>query len=169
MTKFILFLLALFVATVAVADTRAERQARQERIFQIEERIRATRPRNRLTPARAENISDEEVREVKAVVAQVLAKAIVNISTVVTGCECEDGPFCTEQVWVITYGSVAGQGLLLSRIAHRWKIGPVQQWWLDYERAGTKRYRTSKELDDAEDALTEAFPACLGKPDKPLQ
>jgi hypothetical protein len=31
------------------------------------------------------------------------------------------------------------------------------------------RYQTWKDFDDAEEALKEAFPACLGKSDTPLR
>lgn len=109
-----------------------ERQAQQDRIYQIENRIKETEPRRRDAPARSENISDNEVREIQNVVRDVLPHAIVNISTVVTGCPCEDGPACTDQVWLTATKGEDTYGLQLSRINNHWTIGPIQAWWLKY-------------------------------------
>jgi hypothetical protein len=113
---------------------RAALRAKYERIFAIEERMRQIQPRRRDTPVRAENIRDGEVREIQLVTSPVLPGAIINISTVVVGCPCEDGATCTDQVWVLAHRPDKTLGLLLSKINNRWTVGPVQRWWLEYEK-----------------------------------
>jgi len=130
-----------------------------ERLSLIEDRIEATRPYPRVTPSRPENIRDEEVREIQRVIAEILPDTIVNSSTVVTGCTCEDGPTCSDQVWVIAYRPGRSKGVLLSRINGAWRVGPVQHWWLEYEKL-ERRFRADY---NAEDAFKEQFPACLDK------
>jgi hypothetical protein len=68
-----------------------------------------------------------------------LPDAIVNISGVVTGCACEDGPACSDQVWVVAYRPEWSKGLELSKINGHWTVGPLQQWWLDYEKLEAER------------------------------
>lgn len=53
------------IATSQVHDERAERRARMEHLFQVEQRINATRPYRRETPLRAMNITDAEVKEIR--------------------------------------------------------------------------------------------------------
>jgi hypothetical protein len=52
-------------------------------------------PARRDGPLRAVDVSDDEVREMQAVALQVQPDSILNISGVVTGCPCEDGPACS--------------------------------------------------------------------------
>ena len=96
------------------------------------------------------------------VLAQVRPGDIVNIGTVVSGCPCEDGSTCSDQVWVVAHSPGTSVGLLLSRINSHWVIGPVQQWWLDREDLYARRDSFSSRFTyfAAEDALTERFPAC---------
>jgi hypothetical protein len=89
--------------------------------------------------------------------------ALVNIGTVVTGCPCEDGPSCTEQVWVVAYQPERSVGLVLSRIDGRWGIGPLQQWWLDYDDLEARResFRSYDDFIVATEALTRRHPKCV--------
>ena len=86
-------------------------------------------------------MSDEEVREIQAVVFQVLPGSILNISGVVSECPCEDGPACSDQVWIVAHRPNQTKGLQLSRIDAHWAIGPVQQWWFDFENLAATRQR----------------------------
>jgi hypothetical protein len=106
-------------------------------------RIWSSRPARRDEPLRYANLSDVEVREIQRVTHGVIPDAYVNISGVVTGCPCEDGPACTDQVWVVAYGAGEMKGLQLSRINRHWSIGPVQQWWLDDDALEAYRGRYS--------------------------
>src|ERR1041384_5277939 len=106
-----------------MAAWQAERSVTSNRAFEL-------RPVRRDTPLRYLNLSDEEVREVQRVSAKYLPRDTVNISPVVTGCPCEEGPDCTEQVYVLASKESGTRGLQLSRVRNRWTVGVVQQWWL---------------------------------------
>ncbi len=128
----------------------------------------STMPARREGPLRADNITDEEVREIQGVMASLAPGAIVNISGVVTGCPCEDGGGCTDQVWVVAYRPERSRGLQLSRISGHWSVGPVQQWWLDYARLQTQRPDASdrqawSDYLAAQEKLEQRYPTC-GKP-----
>ena len=119
-------------------------------------------PVRRLGPLRVTNITDEEVREVQAVVRQTIPGAIVDIEGVVTGCDCGDGPACSDQVWIVAYRPERSRGLQLSRIGGHWTIGPMQQWWLDYDalNASARRFPTVSAYQAAQSDLLERYPAC---------
>ncbi|MEO0423599.1 MAG: hypothetical protein AAF184_14775 [Pseudomonadota bacterium] len=113
-----------------------------------------------LRRVREENISDEEVREIRAVMLSHFPGAIVNIGAVTEGCHCADGPACENQVWVVADRNQVSNGLRLSRIGGVWLIGPVQEWWLEYE-AYQQRLLEARKIRDREErgrryqALTE--------------
>lgn len=131
-------------------------------ILRFQERVRRTMPRRRDAPLRAENISDNEVREIQAVAHGVVPDTLVNISGVVTGCPCEEGQGCSDQVWIVAYSPGQMKGLQLSRINGRWTLGPVQQWWLDLERIDDRRERFASwtEYLTARRQLYDKFPSC---------
>ena len=126
------------------------------RLSEIEYRAEKARPRRRESPAREANISDREVEEVVRAVATIRPGAVVNIGTVVTGCPCEDGPTCTDQVWIVTHMPGSTAGFLLSRIDDHWTVGPVQGWWWDYERLLAREGWHGSGADK----LLERFPVC---------
>lgn len=101
-------------------------------LAELEIRARQIYPRRRDTPLRDLNITDFEIREVQQVASKHKMPRLVNISAVVTGCPCEEGGGCTEQVFVV--GDVAGHstGLQLSRRKNQWDISRAQKWWLEY-------------------------------------
>ena len=90
-------------------------------------RIHQSRPHRLEGPLRYDNISDIEVREIEKEVREIMPGAIVNISGVTTGCPCEDGPKCTDQVWIVAYRPERSTGLMLSKIDGHWRVGPVQK------------------------------------------
>lgn len=108
-------------------------------------------------PARSTNIADQEILEIEAVMREQHPGAVVNIGTVVNECPCEDGPDCTEQVWVVAYLPHASQGLQLSRLNGRWQIGPLQQWWLRFERFNQQPYPQGRIGDPTLTAQVEAY------------
>jgi hypothetical protein len=118
-------------------------------------------PTRRDNPLRDSNITDEEVREIQIVARQVMPGAIVNISGVVAGCPCEDGPACSDQVWIVAYTSQKSRGFQLSKVSDHWTIGPVQQWWFDYDdlNARSRSLRPSVFLTLANEMM-EKYPAC---------
>lgn len=119
-------------------------------------------PLRRDGPLRETNISDLEVREIQAIAATVSPGAIVNISGVVTGCPCEDGPACTDQVWIVAHRANQSRGLQLSKIDDHWAIGAVQQWWLDWDSlVASRRQMSRNDFFAAEEAMQARLPQCL--------
>jgi hypothetical protein len=87
--------------------------------------------------------------------------AILYISGVVTGCPCEEGPSCSDQVWVVPQNELKTNRTLLSRISGRWTIGPIQEWWLNKAHLEADYHLTAGQRAEALDALWEKFPACM--------
>jgi hypothetical protein len=167
MKKCLLLVIAMVHHGNAIAQTQDEQRgasyrARMEKLWAIEKRIYETRPQRRDAPLREENIRDEEVKEIRAAARGVVPEAIVNISGVVTGCPCEEGPACSDQVWILASNADKTLGLQLSKIGNAWTIGLVQRWWFEHAalQARQRSFRSHSEYYDAEDALTEKFPMC---------
>lgn len=137
--------------------------AESQRRDLVGSRILKTQPRRRDSPLRDTNISDDEVREIKAVAQRVLPGSLVNISGVVTGCPCEEGAGCSDQVWAVAYRPGRMKGLQLSKIAGHWAIGSVQQWWLDKEDLDNNKPTDWKTYRTAISALQDRFPACASQ------
>jgi hypothetical protein len=164
-------LLGCLIGSTALSQTTerqrelAARRARLERLIAIEDRIAATAPKRRDSPLRAENISDLEVAEIQRAAGKIYPGAVFNISGVVTGCACEDGPACTDQVWILASRSGRTIGLLLSKIDGHWTIGPVQQWWLEDEQLGTRRHENVSRSGyfTFGDEHKEKFPICAAE------
>jgi hypothetical protein len=138
--------------------------ARQNRSRLISDRIRQTQPDRRNGPLREANLSDNEVREIQAIAFRIFPGAILNISGVVTGCPCEEGPACADQVWVVARSGGHTNGLQLSRIGGRWAVGVVQQWWLNYQKLQADRTLPPGKRYDALQAMHDNFPACTEGP-----
>jgi hypothetical protein len=146
-----------------------------ERMQKVSERIGKTRPSRRDGPLRETNLNDEEVREIQAVAHGVVPDSLVNISGVVTGCPCEEGSGCLDQVWIVAYRPGEMKGLQLSRINGRWELGVVQQWWLDREKlerwwldsakreGGGSSYSSYVAYEKAQQALYDRFPVCTAE------
>ncbi|WP_405223467.1 hypothetical protein [Lentisalinibacter sediminis] len=153
------------------AAGEADKTVTAERSYQRWSRAYQLRPRRPTDPLRETNISDNEVRQIEQATRAVFPTALVNISGVTSGCPCEDGPDCTDQVWVVAWHSEESHGLKLSLIGGEWVIGPVQRWWLQYESLGD-RYDALGALDTEEKwaaarglmrermSLIESFPEC---------
>jgi hypothetical protein len=158
-------LLSLAVTGVVQAQSKSEQDEWLERYRLIREvRLRAhlMEPRRRDEPLREANISDYEVREILHVVREHLPKVIVNIGPVVTGCSCEEGRACTEQVFIQANTTTGSVGLLLSRVARRWDISKTQMWWLRWSALQAKQYSMDfLEFREREWQLARDFPACL--------
>jgi hypothetical protein len=152
-----------FVSRVeATAAPQPERQRLQFYMpYRPDDRALELRPRRRDAPLRELNISDDEVREVQAAFGANVRPEMLNIAGVVTGCPCEDGSGCAEQVWVEVAGRSASRGYLLSRVDGHWTIGPVQRWWLRWQllEANAKKLGW-QEYTKAVARLNAEFPAC---------
>jgi hypothetical protein len=161
-------LAALLVAPAAHirgAEDRADpAQVRRmmERHWAVERRIQETSPHRRDTPARYLNITDDEVREIQVAVAEVLSDSLVNIGTVVTGCPHEEGPACSDQVYVVAYRPDRSVGVLLSKVNNQWGIGVIQRWWLCRQKLASRKreFPSLAEWMKAMDALVDNFPSC---------
>ena len=163
------FVSAILLCDTAYGDDEKKASWKADRMRMSH--IYTTRPRRVDVPLRAENISDEEVREIQAVTATVYPGALANIAGVVDGCPCEEGPLCTSQVWVVAYKDSQYDGLMLSRVDKTWTVGQVQSWWLKYDslrkrisdvwssKAPDARDRYRKLLDD-QYRLQQEFPVC---------
>jgi hypothetical protein len=165
---------ASWIAVLSIAGSVAAQQpsprpaddtyTRAMRKVSLIQRVHELRPRRRDEPLRYENISDIEVREIQLVAEKYIPKSIVNISPVVTGCPCEEGPQCTDQVYIVANGADKSMGLQLSRVKNSWKVGVVQDWWLRYDalraRSSTMDWR-AYEASEAE--LFRELPQCVGE------
>jgi hypothetical protein len=153
-----------FVASAAAAvppEGRAGTDVEMEKREAIFQRARELYPRRRDTPLRYLNITDTEVREIQRLAAGVQLVELVNISPVVTGCACEEGPDCTEQVNIVGRYKDRFVEVQLSRLRNRWSIGRVQRWWLEY--AALQAREPSMDRREYEKARTQRlldFPMC---------
>jgi hypothetical protein len=131
---------------------------------EIQRRAHELRPQRRDTPMRYINLSDNEMREVQEVASKHLSKTVLNVSPVIEGCPCEEGPMCTDQVYVVTHASGKPVGLQLSRVNKVWKVGVVQLWWLKYDALRAKMNAANYEkFLGAESDLFREFPVCVGE------
>ncbi len=133
-----------------------------ERRSLIFDQARAIHPQRRDGPLRYLNVSDDEVREIQAAAFEIVGDVLVTISGVVSGCPCEDGPQCTDQVWVLAHKPNDTIGLLLSKVRGQWQIGTVQRWWLNFEKLAAEKNVTWYWLSDSEAGarLIDEFPTC---------
>jgi hypothetical protein len=127
------------------------------------------RPIRRENPLRELNINEDEVLEIQSAALQVYPGSIVNISGVVTGCPCEDGLGCSDQVWIVAHKPGYSQGLQMSRVNGHWGIGVVQQWWLNFDKLGALRVTSREAYDKALKNLYDSYPACVNKPTSSTQ
>jgi hypothetical protein len=119
-------------------------------------------PRRRDEPLRELNISDNEVREIQYMLREYLPKVIVNIGPVVTGCPCEEGGGCTEQVYVMANTSTGSVGMLLSRVKGRWDVSKTEKWWLRWRALRAKENELGyEELRLRKWELARDFPTCI--------
>jgi hypothetical protein len=122
-------------------------------------------------------VTDEEVQEIQRAAVAIYADAIVNISTVMDGCECEEDGGCTAQVWLVLYKPGRMRGLMLSKIGGHWQIGAVQEWWLRYYDLRSRAPAWSDRYSDPvnwrqkqlawqaeEQDLVNSFPICKAPP-----
>ncbi len=131
----------------------------------VMKRVEEIRPVRRDSPMRYLNISDDETREVDSAAAEYTGTEWINIGTVVTGCPCEDGDGCTDQVWVQTRKEQGAIGLPLSKVDWHWQIGYVQRCWLRHEelleqRARVPRTAEYKAFQEAVDQQIEFLSPC---------
>jgi hypothetical protein len=153
--------LLFFLYTVdSVHYPLAELHLRQNRRYRVETRIIQTRPARRDGPLRKANLSDDEAREIQSVMSPIYPGAILNISGVVTGCPCEEGPGCSDQVWVVPENDLRNDGVSLSLISGRWTVGPIQKWWFDKAQLEADPHLTPHQRREALDSQWEAFPGC---------
>jgi hypothetical protein len=89
---------------------------------------------------RAENIRDEEVKEIQMVVAALDRGFITSIGGVVAGCHCEEGPACTDEISVALQKAGRTVGMNFSKIEGKWQLGELQKWDLKYQ-AVLAKYR----------------------------
>lgn len=141
------------------------RMAPMERRWHLLDRAREVRPRRRDSPLRYLNVSDDEVREIQTAASEIVGDVLVTISGVVTGCPCEDGPQCADQVWVLAHLPNDTIGLLLSQVRAHWLVGTVQRWWLRYELLEVRMqkatsYEARESVQAAQDKLIDEFPTC---------
>jgi hypothetical protein len=155
---------ALSIVTVLAQERprRSQSIADSERYYALSTRAAKIAPRRRDAPMRDMNITDEEVREIQGAALDVVPRAIINIGAVTTGCPCEDGGSCTDQVWIVATDPSRTKGLQLSRILGRWVVGPVQQWWLRYDDLQKRRgeFKDFGNFRAAQQKILDDLPLC---------
>ncbi|HUQ12371.1 MAG TPA: hypothetical protein VM146_18820 [Steroidobacteraceae bacterium] len=131
------------------------------RLMELEARARQLYPRRRDTPLRYLNMTDDEVREVHAIATKYKMPQLVNISPVVTGCPCEEGGSCTDQVFITSLVNERPISLQLSRRKNLWTVGVIQKWWLEYAALKAREPAMSRaEYHQARMQLLLSLPAC---------
>jgi hypothetical protein len=141
----------------SVPDWRAQRQ----RMDDIELRAFELRPHRRDTPLRELNITDGEVRELQELAAKHAMTTMLNISPVIAGCPCEEGPLCTDQVYVVAELPGKTVGLEFSRVRNAWVVGTVQKWWLRFAELREKMPKMDfRAWESARYQLLLEFPTC---------
>jgi hypothetical protein len=158
-------MLALLAVTLtAAAEVSTDYVAELRKRWALEDHAHRLKPGPPIGKFRTDNISDIEVREVQVAANNILPKAIVSIAGVTVGCPCEDGPKCSDQVWVVGWEPGQTTGLLFSRIDGKWIVGPVQKWWLDYqELLQRSRALSYYDFQVEQDKLLERMPKCTGE------
>jgi hypothetical protein len=169
-------ILSLVFCAYAAAQTTPEQRAE---VLRKEAHIFSTQPHRPNGAPRRDNITDEEVREIQRAAVAIYPDAIVNISTVTDGCECEEGDSCTAQVWLVLYKPSHMRGLMLSRIGGHWQVGAIQDWWLRYYDLRSRMPAFSDRHTDPvnwrgkrlawqaeEQDLVNSFPICKSPADK---
>ena len=171
--KAVCLLACMGLATSVAAQEPVRRSDREqytrerEMLWEVMRRAQNQAPKRRDEPLREANLTDEEVREIQAATKNYLPADYLNISPVVTGCACEDGPDCKEQVFVLADAGASAKGLQLSRIKNAWTVGALQQWWLNYARLQERGKRMDwPDYERALIALAREFPMC-GETAKP--
>jgi hypothetical protein len=137
---------------------------RQDRRADVWFRAMELAPQRRDEPLRYLNISDNEVREIQLVAEKYLPRVLLNISPVVTGCPCEEGPQCTDQVYIVAETPQSSKGLQLSRVKNAWVVGNVQQWYLRYDELRSRREKMEfLNFMREQSELFREFPSCVGE------
>jgi hypothetical protein len=153
-----------FLAALATGSAQAADHCDSLRTSLVREaifsRARRVEPAPKSQPARELNISDEEVREIQRLAEPLIGKVTVSVGTVTTGCPCEEGPLCKDQVWVYALARNRTVGLQFSRVSDHWKIGVVQQWWLDHDAITRASGGWSFGVDGAQGEHIDRFPTC---------
>jgi hypothetical protein len=138
------------------------------RVEQIERRAFELQPRRVDTPMREINLSDGEVREIEALAGKYALNSMLNISPVIAGCACEEGPLCTDQLYVVATTPHETVGLQLSRVRNAWIVGPVQQWWLQFDKLRARKATMDwPRYADAKNRMLLEFPMCALKENTP--
>jgi len=131
------------------------------KLMELEARARQMYPRRRDTPLRDLNMTDDEVREVHVIARKYKMPQLVNISPVVTGCPCEEGGSCTDQVFITSLVDEQPVGLQLSRRQKLWTVGVVQKRWLEYAALRARESVMSRaEYQQARMQLLLSLPVC---------
>jgi len=171
MPSFAVCVLLSLLAFPALADDAKTSQAalpewlaQARRMRAIEDHANDLKPARRDNPLRELNITDNEVREIQDVASRHAMNTMLNISPVVTGCPCEEGPLCTDQVFVVATLPDKTVSLQLSRIRNAWVVGAVQKWWFRYaelrKRGEAGGFKSFDAYESAKNQLLLEFPMC---------
>ena len=159
-----MFLAGAWAAEADKATRPSERKSQIDtfrRLIELERRANQLYPRRRDTPLRVLNMTDDEVREVEGLARKHKMPVLMNISPVVTGCPCEEGSACTEQVHIVSKRGEGTTSLQLSRSKNLWTVGVVQKWWLEYSELLAREHTMSyREFLDARMIKLLEFPMC---------
>jgi hypothetical protein len=160
-----------FIAIPALAEEpqkpappQSDRALQRARMMDIEYRVQRLRPQRRDEPLRDLNLTDNEVREIQAVAKKYAMDTMLNISPVIAGCPCEEGPLCTDQVYIVSQRPEKAVGMELSHVRNAWVVGTVQKWWFQYAALEAKSSKMEyREYESARQLLFLEFPLCVDK------
>jgi len=112
---------------------------------------------------RAENVRDQEVKEIQAVVATLDKGYIVSIGAVIAGCRCEEGPACSDEITVALQKSERIVGMNLSKIEGKWQLGVLQRWDLKYQALEAKRFAAAVDRGKQQQSYAEELATLLSE------
>lgn len=166
-----LVLLLSFIAIPALGDepqkpapSQYDRALEHARMVDIHYRAERLRPHRRDEPLRDLNLTDNEVREIQEVAKKYAMDTMLNISPVIAGCPCEEGPLCTDQVYIVSVRPDQTLGMELSRVRNAWVVGTVQRWWFQYAALESRSSKMDyREYESAWQLLLREFPMCVDK------
>ncbi len=118
-----------------------------KKIFGNARQQKGKRPEYREGRLRDENLNDIEVRQIVRIINNVAPQTLVSILGVTDGCACEDGPDCSNQVWVFATDELHSVNIVLSKIAGEWVIGPQQAWAFDLDKLEAERSNLISSLE----------------------
>ena len=108
---------------------------------------------------REENISDREVAQILGAALEFHPGPTAYISGVFEGCDCHDGPKCTDNANIVVYRAEGSQTVKVVKVDNRWEVAWVEKW--RRRRQELIMRCGSIQLPKSQDGGSQAELACL--------